>query len=80
MSFPGFAACTLKGCLKKPIHHISTVELKNVTLEEFRAPDFSCIPFESFKLECNTCKCSSEGNGATWCTKKRCVSDSEDVE
>jgi len=74
----GFAACTLKGCLKKDnIHNIrvhnASAALRNVSLAEYTAPDFSCEPSESFKLECNTCKCSADGKGATWCTKKRCV-------
>lgn len=44
-----------------------------VTMAEYESPDFSCTPLETFKLECNTCKCSQDGKKVSWCTKKFCI-------
>jgi len=75
----GFAACTLKGCLDNNFHqirvHNTSTTLKKVSVSEYNDPNFSCEPLGTFKLDCNTCKCSADGKGATWCTKKRCVPD-----
>lgn len=43
-----------------------------VTREEYESPEFTCAPLESFKLECNNCKCAESGKTAKWCTRKFC--------
>lgn len=43
-----------------------------VTREEYESPEFTCAPSESFKLECNNCKCAESGKTAKWCTRKFC--------
>lgn len=72
----GFAACTLKGCLKQGFGHVSSgprSNLRIVTLEEYYDPNFTCTPLETFKLDCNNCGCSDDGKKVSWCTKKKCV-------
>lgn len=74
----GIGACTLRGCLTqeqskslRPTVY-SLTSIRTVSQNEFNsASNFSCTPYEYFKLECNFCKCSSDGKGAK-CTKKGC--------
>ncbi|KAL7038169.1 hypothetical protein ACKWTF_009480 [Chironomus riparius] len=73
----GIGACTLRGCLgpnesrslRVPAVPPSTIP--TFTMAEYNRADFKCAPHEYFKLECNSCKCSSDGKGAR-CTKKVC--------
>ncbi|CRK97515.1 CLUMA_CG010904, isoform A [Clunio marinus] len=71
----GIGACTLKGCLGKRFNPKPAVISPHrvVTLTEYTEEGFSCEPLTHFKLECNNCRCDSEGKKAAWCTKKRCV-------
>ena len=43
-----------------------------VSREEYESATFTCTPLESFKLECNNCKCAESGKTAKWCTRKFC--------
>lgn len=40
--------------------------------EEIDSDDFLCKPNLSFKLECNTCWCRSDGKGPRYCTRIAC--------
>jgi len=68
----GIGACTLRGCVQNEFHLTSRIGLRTVTLKEFEDSNFSCQPLKNFKLECKTCKCSSDGKGAIWCNEESC--------
>lgn len=67
------------GCLHKPLNPVNPVITHDVlkrslkvTQEEYKSPNFSCVPGETFQLECNNCKCDETGKSALWCTRKGC--------
>lgn len=74
----GIGACTLRGCLGQNASSnfrasvVSPSAIKRVTMDEYNQDDFECIPQEYFKLDCNNCKCSSDGRTGK-CTKKACI-------
>lgn len=42
------------------------------TEAEIESEHFRCKPGMSFKLECNTCWCRSDGDGPKYCTRIAC--------
>lgn len=42
------------------------------------AAEFSCTPSEQFKLDCNTCQCSSDGKVAS-CTQMLCPTETTET-
>lgn len=42
------------------------------TADDFDRDDFECKPDKSFRIECNTCWCKSDGLGARYCTRIAC--------
>lgn len=69
----GHAACTEKACLPetRPIRSAENGELPISELAP-GAPGFSCTPGKSFKYQCNTCRCDTNGKMAA-CTFKFCL-------
>jgi hypothetical protein len=52
---------------KKP-----SMKIKVVTVEEIMDENFTCKPFEAFKLECNTCWCAQNRKEPRDCTRIAC--------
>ncbi|KAG5679588.1 hypothetical protein PVAND_009148 [Polypedilum vanderplanki] len=82
----GIAICTLRGCgvrqpnisiinerrTKRQISNQNQKPEKIYTFADLYDPNFSCIPSQSFKVDCNTCWCSADAKRPRFCTRINC--------
>lgn len=66
------AAPTVLKTTKAPYNPNGTAD-RIVTPEELKDPKFTCTPSLSFKVDCNTCWCASNGKETRFCTRIACV-------
>ncbi|CAK1543505.1 unnamed protein product [Leptosia nina] len=66
----GFS-CTRKVCIVEPDENIEESTEKLSTLKQ------KCRPDEVFEIDCNTCRCSTDGQSYS-CTRRICFPDTDD--
>uniref|UniRef100_U5EWN5 Putative serine protease inhibitor i/ii n=1 Tax=Corethrella appendiculata TaxID=1370023 RepID=U5EWN5_9DIPT len=63
--------CTIKACPPSDIEPATELRELDPT-----APGFSCLPNETFKFDCNSCRCNDDGKTAA-CTLMLCPPDTK---